>query len=86
MAIADLPQAFRGFKMDDYERIACHRFLDKAQEVAPDVEILGPRRTQAGDIKIMLKFPEGDSWDKSMALSMAAAQIRKETSILFILD
>lgn len=86
MAIAELPAAFQSFKMDAPEWRACDLFLQKAGELAPDLEVIGPRRTQSGDIKIMLQFPERDTWDLTMALATICNDIRGATGVYLILD
>jgi hypothetical protein len=83
---AELPAAFEALEMTGIERRACDIFITLAHERTPDVQVISPRRTQSRDIKIMLGFPEGDTWEITKTLAGIANEVRKETGVYFILD
>lgn len=86
MAVAELPPSFEQLALNGIQRKAAFRFLELAEEQAPEVTIVGPRRTQAGYLKLVLEFPEGDTWDLTQALSRISNQVRNELGVFFILD
>jgi hypothetical protein len=83
---AELPAVFEALEMTGVERGACDMFIMLAHERAPNVTVISPRRTQSRDIKIMLGFPEGDTWEITKTLAGIANEVRKETGVYFILD
>lgn len=82
MAIAELPPAFQTIQLSEAERQAIMRFIAEAPKVAPDVEVLMPRRSSSGHIKIVLEFPEGvDTFEMTGDLVGLVQLIRKDTGI-----
>lgn len=86
MAIADLPAEFEAMQLTGPERRACDLFLRRMAERAPQVTVIGPRRTQHDDIKIMLEFPEGNTWKLTKEVARIANEARREFNVFLILD
>ena len=87
MAIAELPPTFRAIPLTDAERAAIVRFIAEAPTVAPTVQVLSPRRSSSGHIKIVLEFPEGvNTYEMTGELVSLVHRIEDETGVYLHLD
>ena len=86
MAIVELPPAFRAIQLTEAERAAIMRFIEEAPTVAPGVAVLSPRRSSSGHIKVVLEFPEGDTWEMTTRLVSLVQRIEDETGVFLNLD
>ena len=84
--VIELPEAFRGFLKSDQERDALVWFLERAAAEAPEVQVLYPRRCSSEHIKVVLEFPEGETWDMTMKLSKIVNEIFEQTGVFLNLD
>lgn len=85
--LLELPKTFQGFKLDENERQAALMFVDRAAQATPGVEVVGPRRSSSGRLKIVTRFPDGvDAYDAAAALISLIQTIEDETGIYLHLD
>lgn len=84
---AELPSDFLSDRLDGDELQAAIMFYELAKERVPEVEVLGPRVTKAGFLKMALRFPAGlDAWDLTDKLAEIADDVAEATGKFFSLD
>ena len=82
-----LPEGFQTTEATPKQTDAIAAFVERAAEVAPEIGLIGSRKTSSGHIKILLEYPEGqDTWSSLEKLAELANEIHREFGVFLNFD